>query len=295
MTETLFDLTYWVARELGILLEGTATGGGTTSIADTVERTEANDYWNGGTAWVIYDAGGAGAAPEKEYSVITDFANSGGALTLRTTLTAAVAANDRYAIADKRIPLNVIVQFVNQAILDLGRIPVVNKTSLTIAADQTEYTLPAAVYPDNLRRVWIQSITTDADDNQWVEVFNWRVEVTATGTADILHLPAQYPSGYDLMLEYVALHPQLFTVSAKLSETIPAERVVYQAAYLCLKYMQDKYKVDTWKDAIGAMYQKAQTAKGEYPIKLPRKPSRIVNFADMVPTQPDTEPNQVFL
>ena len=48
---------------------------------------------NGGTAWVIYDGGAAGAAPENEYSVVSDFANSTGTVTLRTTLTAAVAAS----------------------------------------------------------------------------------------------------------------------------------------------------------------------------------------------------------
>ena len=114
MTITLFDLTKDLARLLGTLYEGVATGGSTTTIADTVERLEDDDYWNGGTAWITYDAAGAGAAPQGEYSSISDFAQTGGIVTLRSTLTGAVASGDRYAVATSRYPLHILIQKINQ-------------------------------------------------------------------------------------------------------------------------------------------------------------------------------------
>src|SRR3970040_1573794 len=59
-TNTLFDLTYMVARELDILEESTATAAGTTlSLIDTY-RDEDDDYFNGGTLWLVGGAGGVG-------------------------------------------------------------------------------------------------------------------------------------------------------------------------------------------------------------------------------------------
>ena len=62
MTYTLANLTYRTARELDIVYEGTATGGSDTTLIDTNQLDQANDYWNDGTVWILEDAGGAGAA-----------------------------------------------------------------------------------------------------------------------------------------------------------------------------------------------------------------------------------------
>lgn len=294
MTETLSNLTYRVARELGIVTWGTATGGAVGTLIDTNDRTEVDDYWNGGTLWLLRDAGGASAAPEGELQVVSDFANSTKTVTFRSNMTVAPATGDNYAIADKRFPFSTLVQVVNMALQDAGRIPVVD-TSITIADNQTEYTLPAAIYPDNLKRVFVQIEKNDSNDNQWQELFNWWIDVTATGTADTLILPYQWASGYKLRLEYIALHPQLNLYSDKLSETVPIERVIYQAAYLALKWWKDKYKQDTYNDAIQMMQAKAVEMSRTYPIKRPRKPSRIVNLADMFDREYDSEPNKVYL
>jgi hypothetical protein len=291
---TLFDLTYRVARELGILSEGTATGGSTSSIVDTNDRTEANDYWNLGSAWITYDGAGAGAAPQGQYKEISDFVLATGTITLRSTLTAAVASTDRYAISDRRFPLHVLIQMVNQAITDLGRIPVTDKTSLTTASDKTEYTLPTAVLPDSLRQVFLQLDNSDSDNNQWVELYNWSVEVTATSTADILILPLEPESGYKLKIVYVAVHPELVSYNSVLSETVPIERVIYNAAYLVLKWWRDKYKQDYYNDSLQRMMQKAEQARQQYPIRAPRKASKLV-LANTPHLENDSEPNKVYL
>ena len=60
---TLFNATLQLAQMLGVVRVSTATGGDTTSCLDT-KRLEKNDTWNGGSLWLITDAGGASAASD---------------------------------------------------------------------------------------------------------------------------------------------------------------------------------------------------------------------------------------
>ena len=278
MTETLFTLTYKVARELGIVTEGIATGGSTSTIVDTNDRTEEADYWNKGSAWIINDAAGAGAAPQGEYSVIDD-STAAGTLTLRSTLTAAVAAGDRYAVCRKfggtTAWLDIIKSKVNQALIDLGRVPYVDVTTLTTASQQTEYTLPIASKHD-LRTVHIQK-NSDLNDNQWEEVLNWGVEQSDPGVAPTLVLPCQYDAGYVLRLVYLAPHPELYAASDPLSEFVPAERVITPAALACLREIKARTGWRKYDDEINRMEQRVEQAKRDNPIKQkPQRPGRIL-------------------
>src|SRR3989304_4405440 len=96
MQFTLFHLTYEIARRMRLTTPGTATTGSTTTIVDTASRTEPDDFWNGGVAWLLYDANGAAAAPEAEYKTITDFVNSTATVTAGT-FTGAVGGGGRQA------------------------------------------------------------------------------------------------------------------------------------------------------------------------------------------------------
>ena len=134
MSYNLFDLTLRVARALNAVEEGIATSGDTTSLIDSNNLTQDDDFWNGGTAWIIQDSAGAGAAPEGEYSIINDFANATGDATLRSTLSAGIASGDRYAIADNEYPLNDIISQINAALDDMGPVVFTDTTSITIAS-----------------------------------------------------------------------------------------------------------------------------------------------------------------
>ena len=95
MSDNLFDLTYWVARTLGIVREGYATGAGNADKKDIIDsnRNEVNDYWNDGTVWILYDAAAGADAPEGEWAIVEDFATGvdSGTGTIDFTLALTVA------------------------------------------------------------------------------------------------------------------------------------------------------------------------------------------------------------
>lgn len=276
MSITLGNLVYRVLRACNVVTEGVATGGATTTIIDTVERTEADDFWNKGSAIILKDAAGASAAPEGEIQVISDFVNSTGVITLRTALTVAVASGDIYAIARSFIPLRVVISKINAVLSeDIGYMLFTDKTSLTIAANQTEYSLPAACY--ELREVWLQGDKSDSDDNLWSRVYGWRVETTATGTADLLILPYQYGTDYDLKLEYMGVHPELYAYSDKLAEGIAPERVIYPAALGCLEWRRAQSGYwDDWDKEMARLQVMIETVQREKPPRKVRPQGRLM-------------------
>jgi len=228
MTETLFDLTHDLAVELGIVEEGYATGGSTTTIIDSDQRIEADDHWNGGTAWILMDAAGAGASPENEFSIIEDFVNSSNTVTLQDALTQAVASGDWYAVATTLYPLDQLIRHINRAISKLGPIPIVDK-NLTTVSGQTLYDLPDAALNMDIRDVLVAT-SKNADDPDYVRVPDWGIERTAIGTADKIYIPDRYGSGYTIRIDYVGYHGALRVASDELSETIHKDLVIYQAA-----------------------------------------------------------------
>lgn len=298
MSYDLFDLTYRVAREMGIVFESTATGGSATTIADSVMLTQADDYWNNGVAWIIRDSAGASAAPEGEYSIISDFDATTDTITLVSTLTADVAAGDRFAVCRKMGNfswLNILIQKVNQALQELGVIPYTDVTSVVIEDDKTEYSLPIAAKQD-LRQVWLQMDNTDANDNLWRRVYNWRIEHEDPGTADTLILPYQYTSGYYLKLVYMAPHPALYTPTAVLSEHVPVERIIYPAVRDCFKHLRDWTRTSEYDDKIQEWTDKAERVKLEKPIiNAPKRQHRVGDLGNTESANREDEPNKVYL
>jgi hypothetical protein len=277
MSKTLFDLTFELAQLLGVVSEGVATGGSATTIADTVERTEANDFWNSGTAWITYDAGGAGAAPQGEYSFVSDFTNTGGIVTLRSTLTAAVAVGDRYAIAGQRYPLHLLIGKINEV---LRTIPIQKDdiTTITIAADQTEYSLPADVW--ELKEVWIQTDYSDTNATLPTRLYDWSIKKSSTGSANVLMLERQFDTSTPLLLKYLTNHQTLRVPADKLDDTIHSNLVTYNAAVRCLLWYKSKVgDSDTSVNDLLNMYQPmAQDMNARFGMTYPKKSAKSLHF-----------------
>jgi hypothetical protein len=272
----LFDLTYQLAVSLGVVNEGTATGGSTTSLIDTVELTQADDFWNLGTVWVTYDAAGAGAAPQGEYSVVSDFASSSDTATLRSTLTAAIAVNDRYAIARPRYPLSLLTSRINEV---LRQIPIQkdDTSTVAIAADQTEYSLPADVW--DLKEVWVQS-SDDTNDTQPERIYDWTVKKSATGTANVLMLGRQFTADTLLHLKYLTDHQTLRAATDKLDTTIHVNRVVYNAVVGCLLWRKAKIgQLDENENQLLNYFQSLATEmNNRFAVSYPKKSAKTIHL-----------------
>ena len=300
MTYTLFDISLKVARELQIVLDGKATGGTTGTVLDALDRTEADNYWQKGSVWLWYDAGGLAAAPEGEFSILTSSASSTGTLTLRNAFSVAPASGDRYAVARKignTTWLDVILQKVNQALQELGPIPQVDVTTVTMATAQTEYTLPIRANQD-LRQVLIQRQTIDANDNRWQELFNYQITPATPGNAATLRLPWQYTSAHDLMLVYLDYHAEMQVATDVLSDHIPIERVIFPTALECLKWRKELNTGDNrWDDRIGRLEVKVAEMAAQYPISKPQRAGKVtlIDWAKKFPERHEYEENKVWL
>jgi hypothetical protein len=259
-------------RRLKVARTSTATGGTTTTIVDTklldyLGDSNEDDILNSGTAIIVRDAGGAGAAPEGEFSRISDY-DDGGTITV-STLTAAVASGDTYMYISPDFPLLDMIEIVNDALVYLGRIPKVY-SSLTTAANQTEYTLPVALKGVDLHDIEVQGILTDANDNRYAPIEGWQITPALPGTTGILTVP-QFAAGYILRIGYPGLHPRVSTYADYISEYIHPELATCAVAAHALQWYNSQRSGadDYWKQREDRAWNQLDIAKAIYPIKLP--------------------------
>lgn len=280
MTYTLGQITHKVASALQILSEGKATGGSTTTIIDTSLRTEADDYWNYGSAWIWYDAGALSADPEYSFSVISDFANSSSTITLRDTLTAAVSSGDKYSVCrriGKDAWIDIIIQKVNDALREIGPIPQVDVTTITVADNKKEYSLPITAGM-RLKRVF-NATNLDANDNEWHEIFNWDITPGTPGNQPTLILPEQEVTGYGIRLDYLDYHPEMQIAADVMSDHIPLDLVVYPAALACMYWRRELHNgSDKWDAVIGRLEGRVAELKLTSMVEKPTRPGKIMRI-----------------
>lgn len=188
-----------------------ATGGGSSSIINTKigERdTQPDDgYVLDGTAIVVRDAAGAGAAPEGEMQRISAYSGANFTFTVDTAFSAAVAAGDLIAIADPDFPLYEMLRSANIALQELGPFEQKN-ISLTTVAGQTEYTLPALMRERDILQVDYQGSLV-AGDYQWTNIPDYKFIPGLNGAPGLLIIPYRIPSGRLLQIVYTGDHPLL--------------------------------------------------------------------------------------
>jgi hypothetical protein len=134
--------------------------------------------------------------------------------------------------------------------------------------------------------VWLETITSDADDNQWVPTRNTYIQKTAGGTADTLVFPEQPPYPRDVKLVYGAPHVLLLAYTDKLDEDVREERIVYKAAYNLLRAFRIRTKSnDDWLlETIAELRALAQQAELMYPVVAPKRQGTILDVGN-VPTR----------
>lgn len=239
MAYTLANLTFAISQRLGQVYNGVATGGSTTTIVDTVGLARfRDDFFNDGgpgTAWIRY-VDGAATLPEGDFARITDFDNSSATATVET-LGGTVAAGHRYALANSRYPLDDIIEAVNKTLRERRMWVLTTDTSITTAAAQTEYNLPAKI--QDLREVWIQDITTDSDNNLWRKIeIPWSIEKTASDTVDKLIFAWQPPTSFSLKLVYRTPNAYIQAYDDAIDDLIDFQLLAAMCALALVKHRQ---------------------------------------------------------
>jgi hypothetical protein len=237
------------------------TGGSDTTIIDTklaedLGDSNVDDIYNGGTAIVISDAGGAYAAPEGEFSRITDYVASTYTITISPALTTAVASGDKVLVTPNTFPLYDMIEVVNDALRYLGDVPRYD-TSINTTAEQTEYTLPLALKGRKVINVELQTELSDANDNQWVQVSNWKEGFAAAGSTGTFILP-QYEAGYTVRLTYLAEHPKVSAYADYIDEHMDRNLVNACVYVHALQWKNDSERINGSTDEnLLALEQKA--------------------------------------
>ena len=293
--QTLHDATYRLARSLGAVTEGVATGGSATTVIDTrVLALTAASHFNNGTAWILRDAAEASAAPEGQFGEISGD-DGAGTLTVRAATagsgdpyTAAVAIGDKYAVATSKYPPHQLIWAINEALIDIGPIPIIDTTTLDTTASQTEYSLPLGAKLD-LREVYYQGRTGDANDNRWVKIENWEVRGAISGQ-DTLYLPFQYIVGRDIMLVFLDEHPELDDAADNINERIHINLLLAYAQIHCLEWRASSSgndpniqgQLNRWQQIGPDGLSKIERMAARNPTHAPHRQSKLMTLGRRV-------------
>lgn len=223
-----------VYAELGELNVSRATAGGTDSIKDsTIADIYPNGTWTGGCLFLIRDAGGAGVAPENQFAIISDYKDnvSGEAIFEPTpAFSVAPAVGDTYGFASNKYPLYQSIQAANDALKNLGDFPGVDTTTLDTASSQTEYAASVAWKRRAPYRIDVQGRLGDADDNAWIETFDWEYVPAGPGTAGLIIFRTQAPASHAIRVWYQDAHATVALYSDFIDELIDPETMVLATA-----------------------------------------------------------------
>ena len=242
MAYTLSNLLVDVYDNLGQLNTSLVTSGTTTTIVDSVVGglgKYGNNDFQGGALIVTYDDGGEAAAPEGQFSRIASSTGSTGTFTLQDPLTAAVAADDRYAWTTSRYPLHDMIRLANKGLQALGDLQSVDTTTLDSAANKTEYA-QAVDWKRNTFRIDIQGRADDANDNRWHTVWDWERTPAAPASEALLIFPEQFSYPYGLRIWYMAPHPAVRVYSSTISEYIYPELAKWAVTLAALQWMNGR-------------------------------------------------------
>lgn len=234
-----------------------ATAGGDDYVTDSKMANTGgkDDVWKNGAIFVLEDAGGAGAAPEGEYKLITAYVDTSGKFTVESNFSAQPASGDLYGIVSEYYPLYTMIELVNAGLRGLGDIALVDTTTLDTATDKTEYAAAVEWKRRAPQRIDYQGNTDDADDNRWIRVFDWEFVPAAPGSTGLIVFHTQLPEERDIRIWYMGSHPRLSAYDDVVAEVITPELAVASCVERALRWQNsrlgggDPFLLQRWNDA----------------------------------------------
>jgi hypothetical protein len=225
MAYTLFDASLDLARILMDVFESVSTAAGTTTTLTDSALVEPNGYYSengGGTIWI------KGQSLARR---VTGYNNK--LLTWSPAVTSLVASGSAYAVAGSAYPLRVLVQAINTALREIGRLPLTE--DVTPVAEQAEYTVDDnAVFEHEVVR--IQLAQAAAEPYNFMPHYYW--EQLHSLPRVLRFQPGYEPLyTYPMRVTYLAEHAGLVDDDDEISPAVHPDRLKWQAAVHALRWM----------------------------------------------------------
>lgn len=219
---TLAEMTLMVARIVSEVTEGEATAADATTLTDTENIIQPNQYWDRGTLWFLSDALDGQVTPVLDHSGNTlEFAAQA----------PAPAAGQNYAVGRATYPYWQLVSSINQALRETYIVQ--SDDSLTGDGETIEFTLPAGV--SDVTGIRLQDLTTSPYQNH---VSTHSQEIEGKLRFDWGYPP---PDGWKIIIDYKTTHPRLTDPTDEISGQINSEWVRWKAAEYALYWAVRAY------------------------------------------------------
>ena len=206
---TLVDVMLEVARKMGLVYEGIATSGTTSSLTDAGLEAIA-DHYQGGTLWITSGDNGGEIAIVKTHD--------GNTLTF-VAMDNAIVADVGYAVAAK----DYSKQLIKQAVLDVLRYDqcLLKDDTLTVTADTEVYTLPTGV--ENVLSVHVAK--NSSEPYSFIPNHHWR-EVNGS----LMFERGRYPVMENRIIRiwYQGYHGEI-SESGTVKATVPIRWLVWKS------------------------------------------------------------------
>lgn len=235
MATTVTNILESSLTKLGQLRVSAATGGSTTTVVDSNLGGTESDFV-GGSLIILRDVGGAGSAPEGQFSEITAYSGSSGTFSIDTLTTGPVAKDIYGHSTGNDYPHYRMLRCINDALQAIGDFPQVDTTTLDTANNKTEYAAAVAWKRQPPYQIDIQGKTTDSNDNKWREINRglWEYVPAAAGTEGLIIFTFQPSSSRDLRIWFKDKHPAVHNYSDVIYEGFHPELVVWETVYQAL-------------------------------------------------------------
>lgn len=234
---TLFDMTRRLAFKMMPFWSSEATGGGVTSLVDSLAAFAADQV--GGVLWVY-----TGDLANK--SLIITSVTGTTQLNFATQTPNDIVAGNLYAVTNSDYKRAHLRSAVNEAIRKYGKRRDEDITLVTVA-DQEEYTLPTGV--SDVKEVWLATAT--AAPYGWVHLNGYWEEIDGELVFPAGFAPAV--AGYKLKVVFPAAHEDLDADADTLPLDVNEELIFWDAVTALCSDGNMRFHDDPKRDIVNKM------------------------------------------